>query len=240
MSGFSLCNRLRRAPGLADVPVLLVPRPEDAAATEAHRSGKTPATDYLPPDAPPEAVLHAIQSLLGDAALEPEELSSDDLLPAEDELLGGGPAMPRPPSGPPPRPPSGPPSQSPPRPPTSVPRAAPGTAPPLQLRPRPADPFADLPPEPRLPMGASPDDKAAYFRDRVKAKDELLARVKAAWAQLLETQEGQDREAAGLRSSLQQALDGKRAAETALAERTAELQRASEGLNQLAARVKDA
>ena len=53
MSGFSLCNRLRRVPGLADLPIVLVSTAGDADAVEAHRGGKSPATQYLRPDAPP-------------------------------------------------------------------------------------------------------------------------------------------------------------------------------------------
>src|SRR5262249_46182150 len=45
MSGFSVCNRLKRA--LSDVPLIVYTSEATAAAIEAHKAGRTRADDYL-------------------------------------------------------------------------------------------------------------------------------------------------------------------------------------------------
>ncbi|MHB1844929.1 MAG: response regulator [Deltaproteobacteria bacterium] len=199
MSGFSLCNRLRRAPGLSDVPVVLVPGVQDAAATEAHRASKTPASDYLPQGAPPDELVRRAASLVGMGPSEStEELAAEDLV----DMVESPPMA---------TPPGLPPSQA---------RSS-GTL--GGARPRLVDPFSEAAPEPRSPMGGSPDEKLTFFRDRVKAKDELLTRAKQAFGQARELVESMEVELAGLRSALAQTGDGKRVAEGSLAQATQEL-----------------
>ena len=191
MSGFSLCNRIRRAPDLGDVPVLLVPGLGDAAATEAHRAGRTPATDYLPAESDPEQIAGRIQELLGlsvklaDGA-DIEELSSDDLLSLDGPIQEDG--------GPPP-----------------LARAI-------------ADPFAGVGAEPRLAIGASPEQKLAFFRDRVKAQDELLARAREAFGAQRDALEAQARAAIAQGREVAELALGKREAEAAAHATAAELQ----------------
>jgi CheY-like chemotaxis protein len=169
MSGFSLCNRLRRTPGLSDIPILLFPAGADAAATESHRTGKTPADDYLAPDSSPEQVVQRVTGLLragtnaGRSPLPPPLPSSGEGSPPVLQLtrdMREGTA----------------PGDSAVLSPTLTPPPLPGAAPP-PLRPtKIIDPFEDLPPEPRLPLGASTDDKVGFFRERLKAKEELLTK----------------------------------------------------------------
>ncbi len=191
MSGFSLCNRLRRTPGLSDIPILLFPAGADAAATESHRAGKTPADAYLSPDSSPDEVLQRVNGLLRAAANpgRPPPLpggggdgSPPVLQLTRDMREGTAPGDPVV-MGPPP---------------------LPGTAPP-PLRPvKIVDPFEDLPAEPRLPLGASPDDKVGFFRERLKAKDELLAKVKQSFQGLREELTARDREGSALRKSFEE------------------------------------
>jgi ParB family chromosome partitioning protein len=195
MSGFTLCNRLRRTPGLSDVPILLLPADADAAAMESHRAGKTPADGYLPSDASPELVAQRVGALLR-AASEPRKAGppplpgSGDGPPvlqltreAREGSAPGDTAVPAPAMSPPP---------------------LPGSAPP-PLRPlKIVDPFEDIAPEPRLPLGASTDEKVAFFRERLKAKDELLGKVRQAFQALHDDASAREREGAGLRRSLEE------------------------------------
>ena len=209
MSGFSFCNRLRRAPGLADVPIVLVPGAQDAAATEAHRASKTPANDYLAPGADPSELVRRAASLVSlgweeapSGSGSPEELSTEDLLDIVDDATRAPPPL-----------------------------AAPAGPPPLRLsagqataRPRIADPFADAAPEPRASLGGSPEEKLAFFRDRVKAKDELLARAKQAFGQAQEALQSLDQELAGARTSSAQLAEAKRSLEAQLAQASQRVQ----------------
>jgi ParB family chromosome partitioning protein len=218
MSGFSLCNRFRRTAGLSDVRILLVPGESDGPATEAHRASRSPADDYLSPGSGPEELLEHVRGLLGlnGAGLEAQDLGVGPI-PLEQVVH----------SVPPPLPPQAPIplnlSQAVAQPPTSPgPPALPRTTTRPTLR---IDPFAELAAEPRVPLGASLEEKLNFFRDRVKAKDELLARVKQGWAELRDDLDARDRETAGLRNAMEEATRARLAAEAAQAAANEELGR---------------
>ncbi len=225
MSGFSLCNRLRRVPGLADLPIVLVSGAGDADAVETHRGGKTPATEYLPPDAPPNDLARCVADVLGLTAQNSDESHAEEpleleALPAEasaDEpertVLQSRPSIPPlPASLPPPLPP------------------AVGGPPPLRKAGR-TDPFADLPAEPRLPMGASPEDKVQFFRERLKARDDLIARVRDVHQALRNDHEESERDLAAARRELDERQRARDQAEQALTELRAEHARVSHDLD---------
>jgi CheY-like chemotaxis protein len=229
MSGFSLCNRLRRTPGLADVPILLIPADSDAAATESHRAGKTPADGYLPSDASPEQVAQRVSGLLraatesGRTSLPPPLPGSSDGAPPVLQLTRevregtapGDSAMAAP----------------------AMPPPLPGAAPP-PLRPvKIVDPFEDLPAEPRLPLGASPDDKVAFFRERLKAKDELLGKVRQSFQMLKDDVVARDREGAALRKGLEELRAVRTEREAQLAATQRESARLAEALDEAQSQV---
>lgn len=199
MSGFSLVNRLRRLPNLSEVPILLVPGSGDGDAIEAHRSGRTPATDYLPAGAPPEDLVRRVQAMLA-LGLSADVESEDDLDPLEPETLHD--ELPDEAAKDQPLPPASPAPGLAPR--GASPPPLPGAPPPLSPRrqPRP-DPFAELPPEPRLPMGASPDDKVTFFRERLKAREDLLARVREAHQLVRDDLQGAERDLTVARKDLE-------------------------------------
>jgi len=191
MSGFSLCNRLRRVPGMADLPIVLVSVEGDASAVETHRGSKTPATQYLPPQSLPADLVKCVEGLLGlegrnsdvDEAEEPLELEAlPEEAPEESErtVIQARPSIPPP-----------------------LPIAAAGP-PPLKVRAPRTDPFAELPADPRLPMGASPEEKVQYFRERLKAKDDLLAKVRDSYQVLRDDLESADRDLSAARKELEE------------------------------------
>src|SRR6266545_6849057 len=201
MSGFSVCNRLKRA--LSSVPLVLYTGEATDAAIEAHRATRTRADDYVkkPFD---------VADLLGRAAA---------LLHADQP---GPPPPPAPPAAPRPDGRRGTPSH----PTLPAPRAkpaAPGR-----------DPFQvleDWPRDPAPPKG-TPEEKLEYFRERLRARDGFLAKVrdavgemKAAHAQL-----GADRDL------LHKELDEERGA---LLDHQAKLQEAAQDAAAQSARIDD-
>ena len=229
MSGFSLCNRLRRVPGLADLPIVLVSGAGDADAVATHRGSKTPATEYLPPDAPPNDLVRCVTDVLGLAAMNGDEGGIEEPMELE-ALLEDASAEPERtvlqsrPSLPPVAPPL-PQSMPPPLP------SATGGPPPLARKTARADPFADLPAEPRLAMGASPDEKVQFFRERLKAKEDLLSRVRDGYQALRNDLEGAERDLATARKDLDERQRARDQAEQALTELRTEHARVSKDLD---------
>ncbi len=231
MSGFSVCNRLKRA--LASVPLVLYTAEATDAAIEAHRATRGRADDYVkkPFD---------VADLLGRAAA---LLHADQPGPPPPP---GPPAAPRPDgrrAGPPPHP--------------SMPGAAPqpataGGAPPPVPRPvvpgqrsqaplgrvKPAapgrDPFQvldDWPRDPAPPKG-TPEEKLEYFRERLRARDAFLGKVRDAVAEM----KAAHAQLSGERELLEKDLDHDR---SALLDAQAKLQEAAQDAAALSARIED-
>ncbi len=269
MSGFSVCNRLKRA--VASVPLVLYTAEATDAAIDAHRATRTHADDYVkkpfevadllarsaallqsdqpgppPPPAPPSAprpdgkraaaeappvlqrvesgqvaarglaaALEAARAAPSEGSEPPKRTTSRPAIPAV------APPAPPPPgpsaAAPPPAPAtSGPPPMPPPRPSTSTTLGrVKGAAAPAR------DPFLVLeewPRDPAPPKG-TPEEKLEYFRERLRARDVFLAKVRDAMAEakgtlaqlaaerdLLQHDLAQERErAAGLEGRLQEA-----------------------------------
>jgi CheY-like chemotaxis protein len=271
MSGFSVCNRLKRA--LASVPLLLYSAEATEAAVEAHRATRTRADDYLrkpfeiadllghaaallhaqPPAAAPAEPPAAPRP---DGGRAPPPLDLEDLPPVlqrvdsgavasrglASALAGIAEAPPRPPAKPRARPPGPPPP----------PAAAGGAAgpPPVPGQRAPAalgrmklaaaredaakDPFevlGDLPRDPAPPKG-TPEEKLEYFRERLRARDTFLARVREAVAEM----RAAIAQASGERDLLQATLETERAQALALEQR---LQEAGQDAAAQAARLED-
>jgi len=170
MSGFSVCNRLKRA--AASVPLILYSEAA-ASAIDAHRATRTHADVYLPKPLD-------LAELMGQAA-HLLETGSGAGAPLASDGSQQAPPVHRPPAG------SAPPARS-----ASVPPAANG-APPARgqvaARPTPeaggeiTDPFADWPRDPAPPKG-TPEEKLEFFRERMRVKDTFLARVRDVFASL--------------------------------------------------------
>ncbi len=208
---FAVCNRVKRTAGLAEVPMVLLCAETTEQAIEAHRTSRTPAEGYLQKPIGPDDLLASLRRWLGDVALPQGTILPDDdeaALPGidDDEVIiptvtvtplpgpGAAPSpAPPPAAGPPPpmpkaAPPPMPKAAPPPMPKfssggTGAARLAPGgPAAGAAYKPTP-DPFADAGPEPRPPMAGSPEEKLKFFRDRVKAKDDLIQRARTLWAE---------------------------------------------------------
>ncbi len=192
MSGFSVCNRLKRA--LASVPLILYTADATEAAIEAHRATRTHADDYLRKP-------FEVADLLGRAAtlLRADQPPGSPASPSP-QGDGGPPALPRTDSGQPPRRPSGPP-RPPPRSTAQVPQATAAGGPPPMPGARPApgrlkaparaetrrtdpsDVLSEWPRDPAPPKG-TPEEKLEYFRERLRARDAFLAKVRDAVAEM--------------------------------------------------------
>ena len=82
MSGYSVCNRIKKNKKLKEVPVLIISTGETPDTFEQHQSHRTPADDYLLKGDSGESVVNRVVELLGpDAAAEELPLG---------EPLGGG------------------------------------------------------------------------------------------------------------------------------------------------------
>src|SRR6266545_102494 len=275
MSGFSVCNRLKRA--LSSVPLVLYTAEATEAAIEAHRATRTRADDYLkkPFDvadllARAAALLHADQPGPPPPPAAPPAAPRPDgrrAPPADAEVP---PVLQRVDSGQvaarglatlqaasPPAPPS--PSAAPRTAsrqdlpavaPASTPAAA-GSAAPSQVPPpmpphrtqtlgrvKPAaparDPFLvmdEWPRDPAPPKG-TPDEKLEYFRDRLRARDGFLAKVRDAMGELKATHA----QLGGERDLLQKDLEQERARALEL---EARLQEAGQDAAAQVARIDD-
>ncbi len=225
MSGFSVCNRLKRAH--ASVPLILYTSEATPAAIEAHRATPTRADAYLRKPLDMADLLGQAAQLLHAAPAPAGPPSPPSLRPAgaAEPQREGQPARPRPaPSGPP-----RPPTLSPP----PVPQAAAAAAvarpkaPPAPVRAEVPDPFADAPRDPPPPKG-TPEEKLEFFRERLRARDAFVARVREAFGQ---AKAEADRMAASLeatRSRLAAEEARREEAERLAAERGEALARASE------------
>jgi CheY-like chemotaxis protein len=253
MSGFSVCNRLKRA--LANVPLILLTREATDAAIEAHRATRTRADDYVRKPVDLADLLGRAATLLQDAgspaAGDPEAETVAPRAPGQPPPSAS--ALASPPSRPPALFPSGravktappndgpppvlqradssavaklglaaamaaaaappPATSAPPRPPPTPVAAAKGSGAPLARvkvsappRPETADPFADPPRDPAPPKG-TPEEKLEFFRDRLRARDQFVARAREAWV-ALKAETAQVRgDADVLRSELETARD---------------------------------
>ena len=123
------------------------------------------------------------------------------------------------------------PAVPPPLPPPALPPPAAGP-PPLVRKAARVDPFSDPPAEPRLPMGASPDEKVQFFRERLKAKEDFFGRVRDAYQLLRDELEGSERELAGPPARISMSASAARdQAEQALTQLRAEHERVRHDLD---------
>jgi len=219
MSGFSVCNRLKRS--LPQTPLILYTSEANEQAIAAHRATRTKADEYLRRPFELADLLGKAASLLhGDAVAPPPPPAppspagrrpSSPQLPAQGGE--GPPVLQRADSGsvarmglaaamaaaaappPPPRPAPPPPPVSPAGPPPIPPPLPHGGSPPV---PRPTQPLGrvripvsipkgdpsdvlnEWPRDPAPPKG-SPEEKLEYFRDRLRARDAFLAKVREAF-----------------------------------------------------------
>jgi ParB family chromosome partitioning protein len=230
MSGFSVCNRIKRT--LGSVPLILYTSEASDQAIEAHRQTRTRADEYLrkPLDLA-DLLGRAAHLLQSDAAAPaaapgpkgPPVLQRVPPVPADPggraaprraadgvEAKGGPPPLrptlsfPLPEGGLRPAPPGAAVTSPAPRPP--APAARPPDAPDL---------FVDWPRDPAPPRG-TPEEKLEFFRERLKAKDAFLGRVREAFgalrAEVPELRADRDRarhdleEAAAVRADLETRL----------------------------------
>jgi CheY-like chemotaxis protein len=267
MSGFSVCNRLKRA--LSSVPLVLYTGEATDAAIEAHRATRTRADDYVkkpfdladllgraaallhadqpgppPPPAPPAAPRP--DGHRGEAAADPppvlQRVDSGQVAArglAALQAAAPRPAARRPGRGAAPAPgpspasapqaPAGPPAVPPPVPGA---RAAIGRV--KTASPPGRDPFQvldDWPRDPAPPKG-TPEEKLEYFRDRLRARDAFLAKVRDAVAEM----KGAHAQLAGERDLLQRDLEQERARALELGGKLAE---AAQDAAAQAARIDD-
>ncbi|HTT70725.1 MAG TPA: response regulator, partial [Anaeromyxobacteraceae bacterium] len=89
MSGFSVCNRLKRT--LASVPLILYTSEASHAAIEAHRQTRTRADDYLRKPLDLADLLGRAAQLLQDT---PEGAAADPVVPPPIAPRGGPPPIP--------------------------------------------------------------------------------------------------------------------------------------------------
>jgi CheY-like chemotaxis protein len=258
MSGFSVCNRLKRA--LATVPLILYTAEATEAAVEAHRSTRSRADDYLRKPFDVAELLGRAAALLNAVAPEMPTPAAPPTPPrpdghrAQPEASEPPPVLQRVESGqiaarglaaalaaasaPAPGGPA-------------APAAPPGsrTAPPpvpAQRTQAPLgrvkvvgaadarDPFAVLaewPRDPAPPKG-TPEEKLEYFRERLRTRDAFLARIREASAGM----KAVAAELAGERDVLQHALDAERERAAALEQR---LQEASQDAAAQSVRIDD-
>jgi len=161
MSGFSVCNRLKRQH--ASIPLILYTAEATEAAIETHRATRTRADDYL--RRPFE-----MADLLARAATLLQLDASPPVAPRVAPAPGAADHAARPP----------------PSPLVTGPAAArPATLGRVRVGPRgdPADVFAELPRDPAPPKGG-PEERVEYFRERVRARDAFIARARSSMDEL--------------------------------------------------------
>src|SRR5574341_685991 len=217
MSGFSVCNRLKR--GLPHVPLILYTSEATEQAVEAHRATRTKADEYLRRPFELPDLLGKAAALLQNAppapahpAMAPAQRPPPPRPPTGERLpaQGGGPPPPPRPPGPPviPAGQSGPPPM-PPRPqggPPPVPRAAPPSARQRVQIPGgdPSEVLNEWPRDPAPPKG-TPEEKLEFFRERLRARDTFLAKVRDAFGAARAQSSAMTAEIEGLGHELQQA-----------------------------------
>ncbi len=192
MSGFSVCNRLKRA--LPGTPLILYTREATDGAIEAHRASKGKADAYLrAPLDMADLLGHAAGLLHG----EPGAATTPAVPAAARATVSPGasappttaaprsPAGARPPATGPPAPAAAParPPAPPPRPTVALPAQS---APPARLKTagvRAEALLAEWPRDPAPPKG-TPEEKLEYFRDRLRVRDGYMPRLRDAIGEL--------------------------------------------------------
>ncbi len=166
MSGFSVCNRLKRA--LAAVPLILCTSEATEAAIEAHKATRTHADGYLRKPFDLADLLGRAAELLQDLPQEPGP--AEPPMPPRPDGRAMPPPMPARPPGPLGRPPSG-------MRPAAPARPAPSRAPRADR----SEVLAEWPRDPAPPKG-SPEEKLEFFRERLRARDAFFAKVRDAFS----------------------------------------------------------
>ena len=171
LSGFSLCNKIKKLPGLSQIPLILVSAEATQEAFQQHMSTPTRADDYVSKPIAQAVLMQKVTRFLG---------------PVGAGAAPGGP----PPLAPPPMARPGGAAGAPPSPP-GAPRAAPPPPAATKVLPLGAEwrgrtPFEGLFSAPResgpsLSAGAGLEEKIEYFRDRVKRMEADAARFREAW-----------------------------------------------------------
>lgn len=208
MSGFSVCNRLKRA--LSSVPLILYTAEATDAAIEAHRATRTRADDYMKrpfevadllsraaallqsdrPSPPPPHAPPAPPRPDGSRSHAPADADAPPVLQRVDSgqvaargvaaLEAAAPAAlaVRPPrSAPPPMP-----GRAPGKPPAPVAKVK-VASPAREGKRDPFDLLADAPRDPAPPKG-TPEAKLEYFRERLRARDAFIGKVRDAVADM--------------------------------------------------------
>lgn len=86
MNGFSVCNRLKRDPGLKDVPLIILSSESSDQTFEQHRRLRTRAEDYVHKPVAFEELLNSIQALVPLGPLDPDGHPSVDEILVEDDI----------------------------------------------------------------------------------------------------------------------------------------------------------
>ncbi len=225
MSGFSVCNRLKRAH--PSTPLILYTREAAAGAIEAHRASRGKADAYLrAPFDLADLMGRAAHLLHGDSpglTPPPAAVASPGRPASVQAPALAAPAAPGP--APQPASPAGPPQRQTapglPRP-NPPPRSAPAQPPPPAAPSRAAgaraeELLAEWPRDPAPPKG-TPEEKLEYFRERLRARDAFLARLREALGQVT----GEAGALAADGDQLRDALVAARAHGAALEDRLAE------------------
>lgn len=242
MSGFSVCNRLKRA--LPSTPLVLYTREATDGAIEAHRASKGRADAYLrAPLDMADLLGHAAQLLHADPAGAPP---AGPTAPATAQVPPAGarpppPAGARPPGSPPPagappRPPA--PPAPPPRPTVAVPAQP---AAPTRLKtagPRSDQVLAEWPRDPAPPKG-TPEEKLEYFRERLRVRDAYMPRLREAIGELKSEAAQVIADGEELRSALAAARSQAASLEARLGEAAQELAAAAAQRTELERRLSD-
>jgi len=279
MSGFSVCNRLKRS--LASVPLILYTAEATEAAIEAHRATRTRADDYLkkpfeiadllgraaallqtdqpeppPPEAPPAAprpdgrrarpqaqaeevppVLQRVESGQVAARGLASALAAASAAPTEGHPPPAPPRSRARPAAPPPPPGAPSAAAGPPPVPPPVPAQKP-QAPLARVKIHasrdgkdPFDVLSEWPRDPAPPKG-TPEEKLEFFRERLRARDGFLAKVRDAVADM----KAYSAELAGERDLLQKDLESERSRTADLEHRLGE---AGQDAAAQAARIED-
>lgn len=258
MSGFSVCNRLKRV--LSAVPLVLYTGEATDAAIEAHRATRTRADDYVkkpfdvadllgraaallhadqpgppPPPAPPTAPRPDGRRTAEAGEVPPALQLADSGEVAARGLaaIQGAPPPPRKTASLPSTPASagGAPSAVPPPVPAHRPHAPLGRVKPAAAGRDPFHALDEWPRDPAPPKG-TPEEKLEYFRERLRARDAFLGKVRDAVAEM----KAAHAQLGGERDFLQKELDDERAAVLDL---QAKLQEAGQDAAAQSARIDD-
>ncbi|MGC4094295.1 MAG: response regulator [Polyangiaceae bacterium] len=89
MNGFSVCNKLKRDPGLKDVPLVIMSSDSSEETFEQHRRLRTRAEDYVHKPVAFAELLGRIQAFvpIGKNDAEPDGPLSDDAIVIEDDIM---------------------------------------------------------------------------------------------------------------------------------------------------------